>query len=82
MLIAVALLAVGVVLESVDVALLSLLPLTAYAVNAAMEPPKFSIAKRRLDSTVEIVIEADRRPGVFYIYEPTPVDAAAPPLIP
>jgi Uncharacterized conserved protein (some members contain a von Willebrand factor type A (vWA) domain) len=77
---AVVLLAVGVLLENTDVALLSLMPLTAYALNASLEPPNFVVSRRRVGGAVEVVVESDWRPGVFHIYEPAPVESSAGPL--
>jgi len=75
----VVLLAVGLLVESTDVALLSLMPLAAYALNAALEPPRFAVSRRRVGGAVEIVVESDWRPGVFHIYESTPVESSAAP---
>jgi len=77
---AVVLLAAGLLLESTDVALLSLMPLAAYALNASLEPPRFAVSRRRVGGAVEVVVESDWRPGVFYIYEPAPVESSAGPL--
>ena len=73
------LLAAGILVESTDVALLSLMPLAAYALNATMEPPRFAVSRRRVGGAVEIVVESDWRPGVFHIYESTPVESSAAP---
>ncbi len=65
----------GLALANTDLALLSLIPLFAYGVNAALDPPKVSASRRRVGSEVEVVVEADRRPGVLYIYDAAPIDA-------
>jgi uncharacterized protein (DUF58 family) len=77
---AVTLLAAGLLLENVEVALLSLMPLAAYALNASIEPPKSVVTRRRVGGVVEVVLESDWRPGVFHIYESTPVESSKSPL--
>ncbi|AAL63900.1 hypothetical protein PAE2038 [Pyrobaculum aerophilum str. IM2] len=78
--VAAVLLAAGLALGSPDAALLSLIPLFAYSLNAWMEPPKIAVFKRRVGSQVEIIIESDRKPGIIYIYEAAPINAPVRPL--
>ncbi|MEZ0318994.1 MAG: DUF58 domain-containing protein [Pyrobaculum sp.] len=76
---AAALLAVGTALENREVALLSLMPLTAYIVGSALPPPRVSASRRRVGSYVELYLQTDAAPGVLRIYDSPPPDSPTPP---
>ena len=76
---AAALLAAGVVLESRDLALLSMLPLAAYLLNAFLKPPGASASARRAGGRLEVYVQTDGRPGVVRITAIPRLDASAPP---
>ncbi|MEM1598861.1 MAG: DUF58 domain-containing protein [Pyrobaculum sp.] len=76
---AAALLVIGAVIESREVAILSLMPLTAYVVGSALPPPKVSASRRRVGSYVELSLQTDAAPGVLYVYDSPPPDSPTPP---
>lgn len=73
---AVALLLGGLVLGDVDTALLSLLPLVAYAANAALPPPSVTIRRTREGSQVVVEVFTSRHPGVLEIYQASTLAAS------
>ncbi|MEM0278052.1 MAG: DUF58 domain-containing protein [Pyrobaculum sp.] len=72
------LLGIGSVLGSREVALLSLAPLAAFAINAALPPPGVAAEARRAGSFLEVAVRTGGLPGIVVVWVAPRLGSAIP----